>query len=295
MNFDELLEEHNKNDNVRNPKKIIFDGVSGKDVYNITSPFEDENETYIAGRVEDRDSEDSQVIFFKQLNETKYIKSDIPPLHLQDPFISKISGKIVIGGVYVEGLNTAKVKWRTDFYVGKSLRDLKLFCSGPPQMKDIRLAELPNGKVVVLTRPQFGKAELGKIGMTVLNSLTELKKTQLQSVDLLKNNIPSKCWGGSNQVISATEDKILVLGHLARHKDKNNLQYVALLFNVDLINKKILAPKIIATRSDFLPGPSKRNDLNDVIFSGGYDKEKGQIYVGTSDAEAQFATVKIDV
>ena len=52
--------------------------------------------------------------------------------------------------------------------------------------------------------------------------------------------------------------------------------------------------KLIATRSDFLEGPSKRVDLVDVIFSGGlvrHSNGTATLYAGISDADAQCITI----
>lgn len=45
-------------------EKIRFEGTNGRDVYNISAPFEDDGEMVIAGRVEARDSEQSDIYFF---------------------------------------------------------------------------------------------------------------------------------------------------------------------------------------------------------------------------------------
>lgn len=60
----ELLETYNSNRTCFQGEKLIFSNVDGMDVYNITAPFEDEGDIVIAGRVENRDSECSNIIFF---------------------------------------------------------------------------------------------------------------------------------------------------------------------------------------------------------------------------------------
>ena len=52
--------------------------------------------------------------------------------------------------------------------------------------------------------------------------------------------------------------------------------------------------KIIAERADFKTGISKRDDLKDVLFSGGIvRKEDGKavLYTGTSDAEGHYIVI----
>ena len=47
-------------------EKLVFSGVDSRDVYNITAPFVDNGKKIIAGRVEERDSEHSTVIFLRK-------------------------------------------------------------------------------------------------------------------------------------------------------------------------------------------------------------------------------------
>ena len=52
---------------------------------------------------------------------------------------------------------------------------------------------------------------------------------------------------------------------------------------------KLEEMKIIAVRDDFPPGEAKREDLTDVLFSGGLvqlGSGEVELYVGVSDAEA---------
>lgn len=60
-----LLQEYqSKKPTIQNPVKLSFSGVGDKDVYNITAPFQIDGVTVIAGRVESRDSEHSEIRFF---------------------------------------------------------------------------------------------------------------------------------------------------------------------------------------------------------------------------------------
>ncbi len=60
-----LKEYRSKPSTVSYKEKIVFfKAWVKKDVYNITAPFEDQGELVIAGRVESRDSEHSQIMFF---------------------------------------------------------------------------------------------------------------------------------------------------------------------------------------------------------------------------------------
>lgn len=58
-----LLEQYGKG-NALKGTKLRFEGTGGKDVYNITAPFIDRGEQIIAGRLEGRETEYSEVVFF---------------------------------------------------------------------------------------------------------------------------------------------------------------------------------------------------------------------------------------
>ena len=63
----ELLLEFRKEEIQVNSSKIKFSlKQTGKDVYNITAPFLADGKTWIAGRVEARDSEYSRIGFFEE-------------------------------------------------------------------------------------------------------------------------------------------------------------------------------------------------------------------------------------
>ena len=51
--------------------------------------------------------------------------------------------------------------------------------------------------------------------------------------------------------------------------------------------------RIIAARDQFAPGPAKRADLVDVVFSSGIETMGAvtRLYAGTSDAEAQWVEI----
>jgi hypothetical protein len=212
---------------------------------------------------------------------------------LQDPFVVKLGRELVVGGVHVTPQADGTMKWRTDFYRGADLSHMALFLQGPDQMKDIRLAPMPDGRVLVLTRPQGGAAGLGKLGLLIVPNLEALTAQQIAAAPLLQGNIADNNWGGANQILKVDGNQALVLGHLARHKADQTLQYTAMVMTIDLKLQAITSAEMIATRADFQPGDAKRPDLEDVIFSGGYEANTRRIYVGTSDAEAQCAKVSL--
>jgi hypothetical protein len=291
-----LLKEFEHGPQPFRPEKLVFTGVGERDVYNISAPFEDEGEFVIAGRVEPRDSEHSEVRFFVNRGKVWVPKEGAPVFSLQDPFVSRIRGELVFGGVQtfqnpsVEGA----LGWRTVFYRGKNIASLEEFAKGPDGMKDIRLIELKDGSIGVFTRPQGEKGGRGKIGFTRIPSLDELNVKTIEEAPLLDNQFVDGEWGGVNELHLLSNGLIGVLGHIACFDQDGKRHYYPMVFVLDPDTMEISNIELIATRSHFLKGPAKRPDLADVVFSGGLiRKEDGtaDLYAGISDAEAQKITI----
>ena len=60
----QLLDEYTKRRRVYEAEKLAFSGVDGKDVYNIAAPIMHNDEFLLPARVEPRESEYSEVVFF---------------------------------------------------------------------------------------------------------------------------------------------------------------------------------------------------------------------------------------
>lgn len=293
---EQLLEEFTAKAQPVNPEKLVFSGVGEKDVYNITAPFEDEGELVIAGRVESRDSEHSEVYFFVRRNGEWVPREQSPVFELQDPFFTTIAGELVLGGVQIFPHPTleGKLGWRTVFYKGQSIASLKEFAKGPDGMKDLRLVELKDGSIGVLTRPQGEKGGRGKIGWTRIPSLGELTLDVINEAPLLYGQFIDEQWGGANEPRLLTNGLIGVLGHIANFDKEGNRHYYPMAFALDPYTSEISDIELIGTRSNFLPGSSKRPDLVDVVFSGGLVRHPdgtAELYAGISDAETQKITI----
>lgn len=293
---EQLLEEFNSDSQPANAEKIVFTGIGEKDVYNISAPFEDEGEPVIAGRVESRDSEHSHVYFFVERNGKWVPRENAPVLELQDPFFTRIAGELILGGVQIfpHPINKGQLGWRTVFYKGQSINGLQEFAKGPDGMKDLRLLELNDGSIGVLTRPQGEKGGRGKIGWTRITSLGELTLDVINEAPLLEDQFIDEQWGGANEPHLLANGLVGVLGHIASFDEEGNRHYYPMVFALDPKTGGISDMKLIATRSNFLPGPSKRPDLEDVVFSGGLVRRpdgSADIYAGISDAEAQKITI----
>lgn len=288
-----LLEKHRLNNKQGNPQKLTFKGVGDKDVYNITAPFKFNHQELIAGRIESRCDEQSMIGLF--IEEEENIWNLIPEsicLPLQDPFITFIDNQLILGGVEVQ-FESDHALWRTVFYRLVTIREVEKVFSGPWGMKDLRIKQLENNQILVLTRPQGTKGGRGKIGGCVINHLDQLTIQVIEDAPLLNNQFSDDEWGGANE-IHCIDGKVFVLGHIANFDDMGNRHYYAMTFELDLENFEILSPKIIAERKDFTDGPMKRTDLEDVVFSGGiqFVDKQTVIFAGISDAGAQKLTIE---
>ncbi len=295
---EELLKEYRQNKSAKNPKKIIFKGIEegAKDVYNITAPFKIDGKEVIAGRVEPRDSELSVVYFFENKGEWWERLKDAPVFRLQDPFVTFISGELIFGGVEVfsHPENPKHLQWQTAFYRGRSLEGLTKFFTGPIGMKDLRLAELDDHKIAVLTRPQGEKGGRGKIGFYIADSLEAINIQDIEAAPLLDLFIDSE-WGGSNEVHLLDDQTLGILGHIAKFSENGDRHYYSVSFKLNPKTIEVSDFKMIAERCDFLDGPAKDDGLKDVIFSGGLIRcggKKAVLYVGTGDVEAQYVEIE---
>jgi len=100
-------------------------------------------------------------------------------------------------------------------------------------------------------------------------------------------------WGGANEAHVLSDGTIGVLGHIAR-MDAEGKHYYPMVFCLDPESGQAGPLKMVATRRCFPPGPAKRPDLEDVIFSGGLrrgDDGSAVLYAGICDAWAAQITI----
>ena len=284
---------------VSDPRPLTFTGAEGYDVYNISVPFESGGRTYIAGRVEKRENEMSAVRLFEHAGGDTYtaVLPELTFRNLQDPFVSRIGGEIVLGGVQIvtHPLDEKRIiTWQTLFFRGKTLPELRLFATGPACMKDIRLCELADGRVAVFTRPQGKKGGLGKIGFIILDSLRDLCADTVLEARIYDSFFCPDEWGGANEVHLLRSGLLGVVGHMA-YRAEGELHYQAMAFVLDPRTGEHTAPRVVACRDDVSSSPaSKRPDLRDVLFTGGIVRRgNGQatLYTGVSDCEAWRAEI----
>ncbi|MBC1488856.1 DUF1861 family protein [Listeria sp. FSL L7-1485] len=287
-----LLKEY-REQNVSGGISLSLEGVLDKDVYNITAPFNWLGKVYIAGRVERRDSELAEIRFFEKTVDNHFrLVENTAVLALQDPFITFVQGELILGGVEVfpKETDSTKLDWRTNLYRVESLNKVEIILSGPVGMKDLRIKELADRRILVLTRPQGDKGGRGKIGATVINNLSELTNEKIATAPLLRRNFAGEEWGGGNEIHLLENGKVGVLGHIACFDEAGDRHYYSLSFQLNEDFTEIEQEKIIAERADFAPSEPKRPDLADVVFSGGLIRKSdgyAELYAGIGDADAQ--------
>lgn len=296
----ELIEEYEKEKSVRDARQLIFLGVEGRDVYNITPDFVWEGKHYIAGRVEMRSNELSTVRLFEQVREDVY-QAVLPELtfrNLQDPFVTVIKGELILGGVHIvcDPLHPEKIfSWHTLFYRGKTLPELELFAEGPSHMKDIRLVEQADGRIGIFTRPQGTIGGLGKIGYIAVDSLEDVHYDNMLRAKIYDSHFLPEEWGGANEVHVLKDGKLGIVGHIACRGAQRELHYHSMTFVFDPETGEHTPVRMLARRMDLYQGQeSKRPDLVDVLFTGGLVRHgdgTATLYTGVSDCMAFRAEV----
>ncbi len=282
-------------------KQIKFTSVEKQDVYNITAPIKLKNQKYILGRVESRSIEEgAKVMFFKRKkNSSDYWRPDktCPIFSLQDPFLTKVKDLHILGGVEVkQRANKKHLSYRTVFYKGKDIHNLRRFAEGPWGMKGIRLIELPDKRIGVFTRPQGKKGGLGRIGFTILDSLKELTPRKLSRAELIPAKFAKGEWGGVNEIVVLKNNKLGILGHIARFsKDKKIRFYYPIAFCFNPETRKSSTMRLLVRRGELPEGEAKRPDLYNVVYPGGIIRNKNntaELYAGVGDAEAYKITIQ---
>ncbi len=294
LNLDSLLQAHRAHPGILFTKRLHFLGVPGNDVYNISRAFTWQGKEYIAGRVEPHDSEISSVRFFKRVGIDLYEALPTALPHLQDPCVAFIDGFLLVGGTEIYPNEKGEIhQWRTVYYQGKSLDDLKPIIYAPMQMKDVRLVKC--GGYYVMSRPQGGTAKWGKIGFTTSPDLKGITAELIENAPIIHDLFDDVHWGGANQILCLKNGWIGVLGHVARMSEGQVRHYYGMTFALNPKTLEHTKMKIICERADFAPGAAKRPDLADVVFVGGlvrHDDKTATLYAGLSDAEAHYAELE---
>jgi hypothetical protein len=275
-----------------NARILHFDGVTGRDVYNITAPFFLNGTTLLMGRVERRDTELSEIMVFEKAGRDRWTPTFTHPdfVGLQDPCITWAGNDLIVGGVrYPVDIGNGRMGCRMDFYRGSTLESLRFYFSGPLAMKDIRFKQLPDGRVAIFSRPQGAVGGLGQIGFTIAPSWNDVTAELIASAPLFNDQMLKEEWGGVNEVHLLANGRLGVLGHIACFDAQRNRHYYPTAFVIDPWSGGRSEIRIIAQRSFFPATDAKRPDLVDVVFSGGIDRNFSgviHLYAGVSDTAA---------
>ena len=109
--------------------------MDGRDVYNITAPFDFMGIPTIAGRVEKRSEELSAIHLFQEKGNHW---TPLPPYAsfagLQDPCITRIDGKLLLGGVrFPVTCGEDTQAWQMEFHLANDLGEFTHAWTGPPK------------------------------------------------------------------------------------------------------------------------------------------------------------------
>ncbi len=293
-----LLTAHRAKPVTARGKKVVFAGVGGRDVYNPTAPFKTrfrgKQTTVMAARVEARDSEVSEVVFFEKRAGRWRPLAGAPVFKLQDPFVARVGGELIFGGVETFRRDDGGTGYRTVFYRGRTLSKLKPLVKGPDDMKDIRIAALPGGKILLVTRPQGVVGGRGKIAATVIDGLSSLGLEAIARAKLYDDLFAEGEWGGANELHVLRNGMVGVLGHVAKIDERGLRHYYPMAFAIDPATGRRTAMKILLERDQLPAGASKLPGLTDVLFSGGLirgDDGTATLYLGAGDAEVHRAVI----
>jgi hypothetical protein len=289
-----------KHENFMKARKLKFQSTDYDSVYNITAPFKFEENLYLLGREEPIEKEgfEAKISLFKKKKTGVWeLDKNFKKLNLEDPFISKIGNTFILGGIEVQNnAGRKETNYRTIFYKGENIFNLRKFTTGPWGMKDIRLVEINENKIGVFTRPQGKKGARGKIGFTIISSLDELTPRKLSNAPIIKGQFAKGEWGGVNQALILKNGKVGVLGHIARYsKDKKNRFYYAIVFCFDSETRTASSLRLILRRAELPEGESKNPGLYNVIFPGGIIRKNDGtclLYAGVGDIEAYKILIK---
>lgn len=279
---------------------LRFVGQGERDVYNITAPFEFDGLRLIAGRDETRQWPlKSRIGFYAEQDEVWHKVSQLehPEHELEDPFITHIDNRLILGAVRVDW-SSQPLEFKTVFYDVESLDSFRPIAEGPMGMKDIRLKQLGGGEILVMTRPDRSIPSRidRQIGFFKISQLDELTPEKIEQEAYVLNGMFAEGeWGGANEIHTINEEWVGVLAHKARWDDFNNLYYTASVFELNHVTGEFTPMRELFGRNDLPEGPTKTDYHRNVVFSGGlvhHGNGSTAWYGGCSDASAGVKTIE---
>lgn len=305
MNLKEKRQLFEQNKQIYESVKVMFRGVEGYDVYNPSIPFEWKGKRYIFGRIERREElARSWVRLFEESGEDEWtVVPDSMIYTIEDPFVSKIGDKLVLGGTHVEFQAGRVSSYCGYFFKGEDLHDLYYFTTGPVKMKDIRLVELNDGRIGVFSRPK-DDAALAKyglksaVGFAIIDSLNDLTPEVIANAPYIPGIFQADEWGGVNQAYLLSSGKIGVIGHICYKDEDEEGKELKVYLNMSLvfdpITLEVENTQVIGSRRCYPEGPPKLPSLADCVFVAGIEMRadgKADLYSGLGDSEVGRITI----
>lgn len=129
---------------------------------------------------------------------------------------------MIFGGVEAYPCTDIKgmLGYKTIFYRGSNIANLKKFAEGPEMVKNIRLIQLWGGNMGVFTRLEMEITSRGKIGYIMIISLKELNPETIRKAKILNDHFIDEGWGGANELHLLDNGLIGVMGHIACSDDE---------------------------------------------------------------------------
>lgn len=299
-----LNNQYESPENMRPPElpaaeMLRFVGQGERDVYNITAPFEFDGLRLIAGREETRNRPlKSRIGFYAEQGGIWHKVSQLehPKYELEDPFITQIDDRLILGAVKVDW-QSQPLEFKTVFYDVESLDAFRPITEGPACMKDIRLKQL-GGEILVMTRPDRSTPDKidRQIGFLKISRLDQLTPERIeQEARVLSGMFADGEWGGANEIHVIDEQWVGVLAHKAQLDDLNNLRYTTSVFELNHMTGEFTPMRELFGRDDLPAGPAKSEFTRNVVFSGGFTLPGDGLaewYGGCSDASAAINPIE---
>lgn len=281
--FHQLVREH-KQSRAFFPKEYFpawlsetVDPRLGNDItfYNPSSPFRLNDEkgspTYQFFRVEPLGEEGSYAAPYMLEYGVYQPVHQLERLRLEDPSVVRIQGKNILIGVEVwpdttpenpKGTNYCNV-----FYeIIGNFDEYKPIGRGPNRMKGIKLIDLGEDGIGVMSRPHKDAMNRGVLAFHIASSLADLTPEKLAMGKVIENQVPAGNWVGVNAMYQLPNGNIGVLGHIAYEDIVLGKQYAAMVFEYNWRTHLTTPVKVIATVDEFPVSESKTPYHNGVMY-----------------------------
>ncbi len=279
---------------------VKFNGIDGWDAYNSSIPFEVDGKRYIFARIEKRDEWATSVskLFYEVARDEWSLLPYAETYPLEDPFVAKVGGEIVLGGTHVRKIGGSPEVYCCYFYKG-TLDKMTYFTTGPAGMKDIRLVELSEGRIGVFSRPRrpCANGAQSAVGFTVIDDIMKLTPELVESAPYINGLFGAGEWGGVNQAYLLESGKIGGIGHTSWVERRGELDfqiYTNTAFVLDPETLELLDYKMIGTSAAYPATEPKKPHLADCVFTSGIEMRadgKVDLYSGVRDAYVGRITI----